>query len=233
MEPAASNGWDLKMTTRDLLTSALLVIAATLALTAKPSGAAQGPPPAIGGIHGQFAITLPDGWSVYDQTEALSGSPSAVGMVLFSAEPVTKPGATTADVELLAKIDSGELASFFVERTPGDKRMACDKLSRRMINEIGTRINQEPVVSTVGRKLFGSTFAPGHRDIELGGCRGVRFVIDAHKDDPAKHWTIDVRAVSDGKVLYLFSLRNRADHYAKNLETFETAMTTVRFKLTK
>jgi hypothetical protein len=38
---------------------------------------------------------------------------------------------------------------------------------------------------------------------------------------------------SDGKVLYLFSLRNRADHYATNLETFEKAMTSVRFKLTK
>jgi len=221
------------MTTRNLLTPALLVIAATLPVTAKPNGEAQGPSPATGGIHDQFAITLPDGWSVYDQNEALSGKPSAVGMVFFSSEPITKSGATTADAELLAEVDTGALTSFFVERMPADKGMACDSLSKRVIYNIGTRINRDRVVSTAGRRLFGSGIAPGHKDIELGGCRGVRFVIDANKDNPTKHWTIDVRAVSDGKVLYLFSLRNRADHYAKNLETFEKAMTSVRFKLTK
>lgn len=220
------------MTPRDFLRSALL-LAATSPLTAMPGGAAQGAPAGIGGIHDQFAITLPDGWSVYDQTEALSGKPSAVGMVFFSAEPVAKSGATTADAELLAKVDTGELASFFVQRMPADKGMACDKLSRGAIYDIGTRINKDPVVSTVGGKLFGGGLAPGHKDVELGGCHGVRYVIGAHKDDPAKHWIVDVRAVSDGKVLYLFSLRNKADHYAKNLEIFEQAIATVRLKLTK
>ena len=34
-------------------------------------------------------------------------------------------------------------------------------------------LNQDPSVSTAGRKLFG-TLAPDHKEIELGGCRGVR-----------------------------------------------------------
>jgi hypothetical protein len=220
------------MSTRALVTPVLLVIAATLPLIAARGGAAQGAT-ALSGIQDQFAITLPDGWSIYDQTAALSGKPSAVGMVFFSAAPVTAPGATTTDAALLAKVDTGELTSFFVQRMPARKGMACDKLSKAVIYDIGLKINQDPVVSTVGRKLFGSGIAPGHKDIELGGCHGVRFLIDAHKDDPPKHWTVDVRAVADGTVLYLFSLRNKADHYAKNLETFERAIATVRFKSAK
>ena len=35
-------------------------------------------------------------------------------------------------------------------------------------------------------------------------------------------------AVSDGKVLYLFSLRNTAENFAKNLETYEKEIGTVR-----
>ena len=221
------------MTTRDLLDSALLVIATTLTVPATPGSASQDPPAGAGGIRDQFVIALPDGWSVYDQNEALSGKPSTVGMVFFSTQPVTKPGAATADVELLAKVDSGELASFFVERVPADKGMSCDKLSKSAIYDIGTKLNQDPAVSTASRRLFGGGIAPGHTDIELGGCRGVRFVIEAHKNDPAKHWIADVRAVSDGKVLYLFSLRNKGNHYAKNIETFDSAMKSVRFKLAK
>jgi hypothetical protein len=36
-----------------------------------------------------------------------------------------------------------------------------------------------------------------------------------------------VRAVSDGKVLYLFSLRNRAGNYARNIAVFDKAMGTL------
>jgi hypothetical protein len=221
------------MTARALLTSVLFVIAATLPLPATPGIVPQDRPGGAGGIQNQLDITLPDGWSVYDQNEALSGKPSAVGMVIFSAQPLKTAGAATADAELLAKADSGELASFFVERVPAKKGMECDKLSKTVIYDIGITLNRDPSVSTAGRRLFGSGIAPGHTDIELGGCHGVRFVIDAHKDDPAKHAIVDVRAVSDGKMLYLFSLRNKANHYAKNVETFEKAMTSVRFKLAK
>jgi hypothetical protein len=75
--------------------------------------------------------------------------------------------------------------------------------------------------------------APDHKDIELGGCHGVRFVLEAHKKDPAKHRVLDVRAVSDGNVLYLFSLRNKGAHYATNLAAYDGALASVRFTLAK
>ena len=39
---------------------------------------------------------------------------------------------------------------------------------------------------------------------------------------------VDVRAVSDGKTLYLFSLRNTATNYSRNIETFEKALATLK-----
>ena len=184
------------------------------------------------GIHDQFSITLPDGWSTYDQNQAISGKTSFVGMVVFSAEPLTKEGATTADAETLAKVSRGDVASFFVERTAATKSMECDKLSRSVIYDIGTTINKDPAIATTGRRLLGG-LAPDHKDTELGGCRGVKFLLEANKNDPAKHWKVDVRAVSDGKILYLFSLRNTGANYERNLAAFEQAMSTVRFKSVK
>jgi hypothetical protein len=154
-------------------------------------------------------------------------------MVFFSAQPVTKAGSTTADPELLVKVDTGELPSFFVERLPGDKGTACNKLSRGVIYDIGTKINQDPSVRTTGRALFGGGLAPRHTDIDLGGCKGVRFLVEANKNDAAKHRVADVRVVSDGKVLYLFSLRQSGVHYKANLDAFEKALATVRFVTTK
>lgn len=177
-------------------------------------------------INNQFTITLRDGWSVYDQTEAVSGSPSPFGMVILSSAALTAAGETTADPALLAKVDTGELPSFFVERHPADKGMSCSKLSKSVIYRIGTNIVQQEIFGTT-RKLVGAT-PPDHTEIDLGGCKGVRFEAHARKKDPEKHWVVDLRAVSDGEVLYFFSLRNKAAHYDENRAAFDEALATVR-----
>lgn len=221
--------WRRKTTIRDLSKPACVLTALALTVAASPGRASPDPAPGGGGIRDQFEMVLPAGWSVYEQTEAVTGKPSAVGMVIFSAEPLTKAGAATADAESLVRVDTGELPSFFVERTVADKGMKCEKLSRTTVYNIGTTLQQDPSVSTAGRRIFGGGLEPGHKDIEIGGCRGVRFVIQAHEKDPSRHRVIDVRAVSDGKTLYLFSLRNAGVHYASNLEAFDKAVASVRF----
>jgi hypothetical protein len=218
------------MTIRDLSKPACVLAALVLTVAARPSRASQDPAPGGGGgIRDQFEIVLPEGWSVYDQTEAITGKSSALGMVIFSSQPLVSAGARTPDAPTIAKVDLGEMPSFFVDRQKADKGMKCEKLSRSAVYHIGTMVNQDPSVSTFGRKLFGATQEPDHTNIELGGCRGVRFLLEANKKDPAKHKVVDVRVVSDGKTVYLFSLRNKGVHYATNLAAFETAMASVRF----
>jgi hypothetical protein len=213
------------------LTTASCMLAVALAALAMPIGASQ-EPPAPKSIGDQFAIALPEGWGVYDQTEAVLRKPSAFGIVVFSATPVTKPGETTADPALLSKVSTGEIASFFVQRDKTDRGSKCAKLSKSAVYDIGTNIQKDPAFGAA-RRMFGGIKPPSGTDMELGGCHGARFLVDANKDDAAKHWTIDVRAVSDGTVLYLFSLRNKADYYARNVEVFEKMMASVQFKSAK
>jgi hypothetical protein len=216
------------MTLLNVVTAAFIATVALPAPLMRISASQE--PGASKGIEDQLTIALPEGWSVYDQTEAVSGKASALGIVIFSAQAMTKAGETTAGPDVLARVSTGEIASFFVERQKAHKGMTRAKeLSKTAVYNIGTMINQDPAVGSV-RRAFSGLRPPSHTDIELGGCRGARFVVDAHKDDALKHWTIDVRAVSDGKFLYLFSLGNKADYYAKNLEAFEKANGTVRFK---
>lgn len=58
--------------------------------------------------------------------------------------------------------------------------------------------------------------------IELGGCQALKL------EGRGREWILDVRAVSDGKTLYLFSLRNRADNFARNRGVYEAALATLR-----
>src|SRR5260221_4270487 len=177
------------------------------------------------GLKEQFTIALPGGWNVYNQLEGFSGERGPLGMVFFSAQPLTKPGEKTADAELLAKADVGEIPSFFVDRHPAGKDMACRDFSRIAGGRVAAMVRNDPAFSK-GRAMPMQFFP---ERIELGGCQGFKVQLRASHSNPENaEWIIDVRAVSDGKVLYLFSLRARAEHYQKMLGTFEKVLTTLK-----
>jgi hypothetical protein len=221
------------MAMRHALPAGFFLTVAAFAYTAVPGAAVQEAPVRTGGVQDQFAISLPSGWSLYDQDEAISGKPGPFGVVFFSAQPVKQPESSTADASLFAKVDTGEILSFFVDRSKAAKSMTCARLSKSDIYNIGKRINQDRSIATAGRRMFGGGLAPPHTDIEVGGCHGVRFQLEANKENPEKHWKIDARAVSDGKVLYLFSVRHRGVYFEDSLAVFEKAMSTVQFKQAK
>jgi hypothetical protein len=208
------------------------VIAVLLALSATPGRAADDPPAAVAGLRDQLAITLPEGWVVWDESEVVSGKPGPVGMVVFSAEPVIREATAPPNEARDSRAYRGEIPMFFLERAPARKGMSCEKLSRFAILEVGSLAKRDPSVDTIGQRISGK-IAPDHTDIVLGGCRGVRFVVEVHKKDPAKHRIVDERVVSDGKFLYLFWLRNDGSHYVKNVEIFDRVLASVRLTLAK
>jgi len=176
------------------------------------------------GLKEQFTIALPAGWNVYNQSEAVSGERGPFGVVFFSAHPLTKPGEKVADAELLAKADVGEIPSFFVDRQPAGKDMACSEFSRMAGGRVAGMVRRDPAFSK-GRPLP-TQFLPER--IELGGCQGFKVHLRAAHSNPDAEWTIDARVISDGRVLYSFSLRARAEHYQKTLETFEKVLATLK-----
>lgn len=171
-------------------------------------------------VAGQFGVVLPDSWSVYEQDQALTGSAPRNGMVIFSSRPLLQSGATAPDPALLPLVDSGELPSFFVDRRPV-KDIACDKFSKTSAYWLGTDLKRDRIFGLGGR-LFSMT-APRHTRITLAGCEAWRY------EASPKDWILDVRAVSDGTVLYLFTLRNKRTFYEANLPVFEAAMASLRF----
>jgi hypothetical protein len=176
------------------------------------------------GLKEQFTIALPGGWNVYNQSEAVSGERGPLGVVFFSAQPLTKPGEKVADAELLVKADVGEIPSFFVDRQPAGKDMTCSEFSRMAGGRVAGMVRRDPAFSK-GRPLP-TQFLPER--IELGGCQGFKVHLRASHSNPDAEWTIDARVISDGRVLYLFSLRARAEHYQKTLETFERVLATLK-----
>jgi hypothetical protein len=208
-------------------TSAAIVVGLLIALVSTAGVNAQD---AAGGsnVANQFTITLPQGWSVYDQNAAVFGKSDGTGLVLFSAQPVTKPNETTADPELIEKADAGEIPSFFVDRKLAGKNATCEKLSRPTLYDVGTKVAQDPALGGA-RRAFSAGLQPRSTEIHIGGCQGARFLLDGPKSDGGDQWIIDVRVVSDGEVLYLFSLRNRARFYTENSAPFENALATIKF----
>jgi hypothetical protein len=206
------------------------------------SGAAAGQqetaetaPPEAGrrfeGLKDQFTLVLPAGWAVYDQTAAFTGAPGPIGMVYFSAEPLSlAPGTKVLDgsnPEAFDRVDRGDVPSFFVDRIPAEKGMSCERLTRNAMFQIESLIARDEIFGGLARQLL-LPRRPSTSDITLAGCQALKLKGHGRVGPTKTGWLLDVRAVSDGKTLYLFSLRNTTENFLRNLETFEAAMASLQ-----
>lgn len=206
-----------------LISLALLVGCATL----ERRTATEGRPatrPQYNDFMDQIAIDLPRGWIAYDQREAnrvrlgKEGKPSRFGVVYFSEAK------NIAELHLVGKaraeMDTGKLPSFFVERVPAIRNTACKRFPEKAIQQ----------VLKVKRRSFGKSRIVKElqtRAISIGGCKGFR--IRGEVQTPrGENWVHDVHVVSDGTVMYLFTLRNIKENYEKRLDAYENAIATVR-----
>lgn len=183
----------------------------------------------------QFTLALPAGWMSSDQGQRmrqLGGRiPEGFGLVYFSSVNVAEAfgpfekgqeeqGQKSLDV--LRQIDTGALPAFFVDRRRAEKGMSCRSLTAKASQKVYDMIKD----SDFGKGT--KTVEPLRVDsVAIGGCQGASFRGRVQNRNGAE-WVIDVQAVSDGTVLYLFSLRNRTEHFDKNFPVYQTAMSTLR-----
>ena len=182
----------------------------------------------------QFTVVLPEGWAVYDQTAALSRMPSPFGLVYFSAEPLPSPGEKTLkpdDFPRFQRVDSGDVPSFFVDRHPAGKGMSCSRLTRGARLEIEQMVARDSIFGGLARQML-LPKRPQTSPVELAGCQALKLEGRGRIGPENAEWMMDVRAVSDGKTLYLFALRNTADNFARNGDAFEAALATLRLAAT-
>lgn len=188
----------------------------------------------------QFTIALPEGWSVYDQGAAqgnVMGVQSwapGLGMVIFSAEEI----GDRFSGELAARIDTGEVPSFFVDRLPRFQGSSCAGFR----GKAETRV-QELVLSTLAAQIRGKQrfrdvlrghFNPPWAFVEskgFGGCIGVSSEGEGPGPSGKPRWKVRVQAASDENITYLFTLRNTEENFAKNIDIFERAIATVRLSV--
>lgn len=181
-------------------------------------------------VQDQFTIVLPEGWTVYDQTAALTERPSLHGMVFFSAEPVLSPGEKMPSPDgsgAFLRVITGDIPSFFVDRHPAGRGMSCSKLTRNARSEIELMVGRSSIFGGLARQML-LPKRPHTSLIELAGCQALKLEGRGRVGPKKTEWILDVRAVSDGKTLYLFSLRNTADNFSRNLGAYEAALATLR-----
>ena len=172
----------------------------------------------------QITIDLPRGWIAYDQREAnrvrlgKEGKPSRFGVVYFSE---TKNIAELHSVgKARAQMDTDKLPSFFVERVPAIWNTACKRFPEKALQQVMKVIRKSFGKGRIVKELQA-------RAISIGGCKGfrIRGEVQTPRGD---NWVHDVHVVSDGTVMYLFTLRNIKENYEKKLEVYENAIATVR-----
>jgi len=181
------------------------------------------------GQKGDFEIALPKGWAAYDQS-LLPGAKadSRFNLTVFYLSPNPVPQEAIAarfdemSVELMTKIDTGEVPSFFFQKFPAKKGMSCDGFTE------GAEKEALKVVTSGSPFGKGATIleAPHSEQVPVAGCKGLRIKGSGQPPKENTPQTIDVYAASDGSALYLFTLRSHADYYKKNIDVFQRSMAT-------
>ena len=175
------------------------------------------------GPRDQYTIELPAGWIEYDQSRLWGGSLEGLGAMVWYSSINFRAQEYEDRAITMAKMSTGAVPAFFVERVRAKHKLACNNFSDKARKETMKYIKHDQMFSKRFRKirkLKGDT-------LTIAGCRGYRFLAETEAKDGDEAWVLDVHAVSDGKLLYLFSLRNLREHYDENLNVFEQIMRTL------
>ena len=176
----------------------------------------------------QFTITVPAGWYVHDQNAAI-GKPGPHGVIVFSPVDLTKLGAGSPgrnDDEVRNKfiaIDGGKIPSFFVERYAAEQGVTCAGGFTPAV--------RDKLLSDYKRSARGTgnweVGTPKVEDVVVAGCQGMRVQLSS-KILEGGEFDFLIYVVSDGKVMYDFTLRNRKDFFEKNRPIFDKAISTLK-----
>ncbi len=170
----------------------------------------------------QFLIDLPPGWFAYDQIGAATGTKGPTGPVTFSPVNITEMGFNDA-IHTIANIAIGAIPSFFVDRHPKEKKMSCRYFAKEEVKEVLKILKRAPMFGS-DRKVLKALEA---QPVTIGGCKGYRIRGETQLPN-GTIYVNDVHALSDGKILYLFSLKNIKTYYESNLGFYEKAISTVQ-----
>lgn len=180
----------------------------------------------------QFIIGLPKDWTAYDQGQMMkaAGIDRSTGrfgdMIIFYQSKDSTHGLLESP-ELMGKVDTGELPSFFLQKQPADKGMACTGFSEKAEKKAIDAIGKDP--NFKGKNAV----EPAHAEpANVGGCKGLRIRAKGQRS-PGAPLVADAYAASDGVTLYMFSLRNPADNYEKNVDVFQKAISTLKLSASK
>ena len=180
----------------------------------------------------QFTIALPKDWAVYDQGQMMKASgmgrmpARAADIVIFyqSSDPTPQ---VMLSPELMDKVDTGVLPSFFLQRQRADNGMSCSGFSEKAEKRAVDLIGKDPEFK--GKNAVEAAHA---ESVAVGGCKGLR--ISAKGQRAQGHPLVaEAYVASDGETMYVFSLRNPAENFAKNADVFRKAISTLRLVAAK
>lgn len=183
------------------------------------------------GMKEQFEISLPAGWHVLDQLEAATGKRAKTGpTVIFSSEMIDGRAFTSNKQEELNKVigqlagvEVGRIPGFMLDRLSAKKGMSCAGFDAKGQKTLLDLLASEPMFGP-GRTIREKPYAV---PVAIGGCQGLRVKGKGTTSGGAGK-NLDVFAVSNRDVLFLFKLLSTDEYYATVLVPFEKSLATLQ-----
>jgi len=153
--------------------------------------------------------------------------PVRVADMVFFYESIDPAPQAMLSVELMGKIDTGSLPSFFLQRLRADKGMSCSGFSDKAEKKALDLIGKDPEFK--GKNAVEAAHA---EPADVGGCKGLKIRAKGQRPQ-GPPLVAEAYVASDGETMYVFSLRNPADTFDKNVDVYHKAISTLRLAAAK
>jgi hypothetical protein len=176
----------------------------------------------------QIELSIPAGWSAFEQTRLLTGSPGPLGIVLYSSTSFefSGQGGSKADEEwqeMLKRTLTGEIPMLHLDRIPAVRGAACKGFTAAAQAKILKMVREQDEMFSPSYTVLD---APRGEPVRLPRANGLR-VRGRSRDSGGVEWELDIIAVADGKTVYLLYGRAKTLFIGRSSEILELVAPTI------
>jgi hypothetical protein len=168
----------------------------------------------------QITLSIPRGWSAYDQTRLLTGEPAPLGTVVYSPPALLLTPGQDAAVETARRLNSGEIPSLTLDRIPAPRGANCAAMTPAAQKRIVAMVENEVPMFDRGNTVV---LAPRPEPLALNGVQGLRTGARS-RDAAGVERTLDLAAFGDGTTLYLLYAYAPADRFEESRQALAAVL---------
>ena len=176
----------------------------------------------------RFTFAIPEGWNHFLYSSVYTDQRLRAGLLIFSPIRLSVGKKPDGDGPTVVEVRNGRAQAFSLQLSAALRGMACEGFAAAAQDRLRHELQRAVSLGAEAEPDLPQSLAP----FSFGGCQGIR-AEGRHPTPGGGELLWDLRAVSDGETLFVFTLRSDEGHYDDHRQVFGQVLETFRLVLAR